>query len=149
MEDNAIPRWVDQKLAQLPAHDEWQPDVSGAYARLHQQRFKARRRTHLVLAAATLGGAFSLAFPAPRAVAQRCVDACSVLFQKKIDAQSTRPAAPDFAVTDSTGASLRVSDYKGKVVLLNFWATNCGPCRVEIPWLIEFDRTYRDQGFAV
>ena len=69
----------------------------------------------------------------------------TALFQKKI----AKPLAPDFTVKDSTGADLRLSSYKGKVVLLNFWATYCVPCRTEIPWFIEFDKTYRDKGFAV
>jgi peroxiredoxin len=64
-------------------------------------------------------------------------------------ALAAKPLAPDFTVKDSTGADLRLSSYKGKVVLLNFWATYCVPCRTEIPWFIEFDKTYRDKGFAV
>jgi peroxiredoxin len=60
-----------------------------------------------------------------------------------------RKLAPDFTLKDSIGATVKLSDYKGKVVLLDFWATWCDGCRVEIPWLMEFEQTYRDKGFAV
>ena len=74
-----------------------------------------------------------------------CLVAFPLLLQKK----TVKPPAPDFTVKDSAGADLRLSSYKGKVVLLNFWATYCVPCRTEIPWFVEFDKTYRDKGFAV
>jgi len=57
--------------------------------------------------------------------------------------------APNFALRDSDGRMVQLSDYRGKVVLLNFWATWCGPCKMEIPWFVEFERRYKDQGFAV
>jgi cytochrome c biogenesis protein CcmG/thiol:disulfide interchange protein DsbE len=64
-------------------------------------------------------------------------------------ATKDRKAAPDFALADVSGTSVRLSDYKGKVVLLNFWATWCGPCKIEIPWFVEFEKKYKGRGFAV
>jgi peroxiredoxin len=59
-----------------------------------------------------------------------------------------RHAAPDFSLKDADGKLVHLSDYRGKVVLLDFWATWCGPCKVEIPWFIEFQKQHRE-GFAV
>ncbi len=64
-------------------------------------------------------------------------------------APDDRKPAPDFKLKDATGRDVTLTALKGKVVLLNFWATSCGPCRTEIPWLIEFERTYKHKGFAV
>jgi len=60
-----------------------------------------------------------------------------------------RKPAPDFSLRDADGRAVRLADYRGRVVLLNFWATWCGPCRIEIPWFIELERKHKDQGFAV
>jgi thiol-disulfide isomerase/thioredoxin len=59
------------------------------------------------------------------------------------------PLAPALSLTDITGKKLDLADYKGKVVVLDFWATWCGPCRIEIPGLIELQNKYANQGFSV
>ena len=61
----------------------------------------------------------------------------------------SRVAAPDFTVTDLSGGTITLSQFKGKVVLLDFWAVYCGGCKVEIPWYVAFDRSYRDKGLAL
>jgi cytochrome c biogenesis protein CcmG/thiol:disulfide interchange protein DsbE len=67
----------------------------------------------------------------------------------KVKAEDKRNMAADFTLKDADGKSVKLADYKGKVVLLNFWATWCGPCKVEIPWFVEFEKQFKDQGFEV
>ncbi|MCH8101177.1 MAG: TlpA family protein disulfide reductase [Proteobacteria bacterium] len=55
--------------------------------------------------------------------------------------------APDFALKSTTGENLRLSEYRGDVVMINFWATWCGPCRQEMPLLDELYRRYHRVGF--
>jgi thiol-disulfide isomerase/thioredoxin len=57
--------------------------------------------------------------------------------------------APDFTLEALDGKSIRLSDLRGKAVLLNFWATWCGPCKIETPWLVEFQGQYGTQGLQV
>ena len=76
-----------------------------------------------------------------------CSSPSSVSAAVKPDGE--RKPAVDFSLTDAAGKPVRLSDFKGKVVLLNFWATWCGPCKVEIPWFIEFQQTYRGKDLVI
>jgi peroxiredoxin len=75
------------------------------------------------------------------AVAQRDVHASLI-------AQDKRTVAPKFQLASSDGRSLRIAEFKGKVVLLNFWATACGGCILEIPSFIELQRKYQNGDFT-
>ncbi len=58
-------------------------------------------------------------------------------------------AAPDFTLHSLDGKTLRLSDFRGKAVLLNFWATWCQPCKIEMPWFVEMQKQYGPQGLQV
>jgi peroxiredoxin len=62
---------------------------------------------------------------------------------------NSRKSATDFTLQDATGAPIRLSDYKGKIVLLDFWATWCHGCGTEILWYMEFQNKYKDRGLSV
>lgn len=67
---------------------------------------------------------------------------------------SLRPAdarikAPNLTLQDASGHSVQLSDYRGEVVLLNFWATDCGGCRLEIPFFADLDTAHKSRGLAV
>lgn len=94
-------------------------------------------RARLVRASAlllTLAGTATAVDPAVRAILQPA---------------SERKAAPQFALKDGSGKTVSLTDYRGKVVLLDFWATWCTGCKMEIPWFSEFQKTYDARGFAV
>ena len=69
--------------------------------------------------------------------------------QVSLSRPSLRSEAPVYHLTDASGKAESLADYRGKVVLLNFWATECGGCRLELPWLVELHDTFRNAKVAV
>ena len=80
---------------------------------------------------------------------QGCSRSGSSVDAASAKAERERHQAPDFALKDADGRWVRLSDYRGKVVLLDFWATWCPPCKIEIPWFIDLERKDKDRGLAV
>jgi peroxiredoxin len=139
MEKNMSRESVDEQLARLSPEDDWRPDTMHALAKFREARdrqTRAARSWIWATAAAMAVFVCVLAFP-------HLWSSAAVRVLK--DGQP----APDFNLKDSTGANLRLSGYKGRAVLLNFWATWCGGCRVEIPMLMEFENRYKTSGLAV
>ena len=62
---------------------------------------------------------------------------------------TTASLAPDFTLQSLDGKDVRLSDLRGKAVLLNFWATWCGPCKIEMPWFVELQNQYAAQGLQI
>jgi len=156
-----VGRWVDERMNALRPAGDWEPDTAAGLARLRARRGGegARGRNLTWAVAAATAVTFGLmAFPAPRAAAQRFCAACLMAAQNlaakhpagaSLKPEKERTPAPDFALDDASGNPVQLSGFKGKVVLLNFWATWCGGCKVEIPWLIEFQEQYGHRGFVV
>jgi peroxiredoxin len=156
-----ISSWVDERLATLHSGNEWQLDTVAALARLRTMqdtRSSIRRRWAWAAAAAVGFALFLSAFPEPRVLAHRCLEctvsvwqslAASGPVQANLKSESDRKTAPDFTLEDANGKNVKLSGLKGKVVLVNFWATWCEGCQTEIPWLMEFDKKYQGRGLAV
>lgn len=77
-----------------------------------------------------------------------CCGACKA--RKSVNpGAGNHPVAPAFSLTDINGKPLNLADFKGKVILLDFWATWCAPCKVEIPHFIEMQKKYGPQGLQI
>ena len=62
---------------------------------------------------------------------------------------NAKPANLNFTLKDFSNKNVKLSAFRGKVILLDFWATWCGPCKIEIPWFIEFQNKYGKDGLQV
>jgi peroxiredoxin len=161
-------RWVDERLAARIPDAEWQPNVPRGLAQLRERRGLDSRPRHRILWVAVGVPAVCLplmALPGTLTFAKSCVSACvseSGRFRDFFTVRektssprlvyakaAERTPAPDFTLDDASGVPVRLSQFRGKVVLLSFWATWCVPCRTEVPWFVEFHETYKDRGLAV
>ena len=159
--------WVDQQLAAGRIEADWVPNTASALTRFRQRRDASRRNRQkagwIAIGAVALV-ITTLSSPLTRVYAQKCAQACvaetsrvtQFVLARVIPGSAAKPIiplerqlAPDFALTDAEGRTVQLSALRGKVVLLNFWATWCKPCGVEIPWFIDFQRDYRDRGLSV
>ena len=78
------------------------------------------------------------------------VAAAALVAFAAVPAMAAAPApAPDFVLDSNTGKPIKLSGYKGKVVMINFWATWCGPCRQEMPLLEDIYKKYKPMGFTL
>jgi thiol-disulfide isomerase/thioredoxin len=78
------------------------------------------------------------------------VAAAALVAFAAVPAMAAAPtAAPDFVLDSNTGKPIKLSGYKGKVVMINFWATWCGPCRQEMPLLAQLQSKYEPLGFTL
>jgi cytochrome c biogenesis protein CcmG/thiol:disulfide interchange protein DsbE len=161
-------RLIAERFSSFRAGDDLRPNLQRGLEILRERRMAARKRRRqgaLLGTAAVVACVLIMAFPVTRAFAGHLVSACvqetaavrEILLGRPSGPSpsttylnpSDRRMAPDFALTDVSGHTVRLSDYRGKVVLLNFWATWCGPCEQEIPWFVEFQRFNSSRDFAV
>ena len=111
---------------------------------------RARSASPLMSALAfATAGLLVCAFGLSSMQAENHVDQSPAAARDTLIPKAARSIAPGFTLIDAHGERIDLSDFKGKVVLLDFWATWCGGCKLEIPWYMEFDKKLRGRGLAV
>lgn len=151
-DEASVARWTEERMARLTPDAEWDPDLARGLAQLRaggESGRPRRRRWPWIAVGATAATLLLMPMPMARTFAERCGE---FLMRSLTGNGHTRAYAvagqrrvmPDFVLTDVSGQPVRLSDFRGKVVLLNFWTTSCRQCDGEIPWFMEFQQTYRD-----
>ena len=111
---------------------------------------RARSASPLMSAlAVSTAGFLVCAFGWSSMQAENHVDQSPAAARDTLIPKAARSIAPGFTLIDAHGERIDLSDFRGKVVLLDFWATWCGGCKLEIPWYMEFDKKLRGRGLAV
>ena len=158
-----LENWTAQRLAVLAADGSWQPNVAKALERFRDRRAAmGRRRFSLgtrAFAIVAFAGLCVAVLLAPNSWVRRGLGEPGMLWRGVFEPRSVgastlipqkdRKPAAAFTLTDAAHKPIALADFKGKVVLLNFWATWCHGCVQEVPWFVEFDNTYRSKGLAV
>jgi thiol-disulfide isomerase/thioredoxin len=157
-------RFVEDLLASLTPARDWTPDAAGALPAMHAQRAAHRRARGLVTALVLATGIVFVSVPVLRAFGARCLDACVnatsrvAPFWNPQERMANTPRfvgasigdlAPDMAGHDRTGRPVSLSALRGHVVIVNFWATWCAPCRAEMPLLDDLQDRYGPLGLQV
>ena len=152
-DETAVNRWADARLGALDQDREWRPDLARGWALLRERQIEEHHRTqkHVWIAATAVALCAALiAIPATRAIVEHWMTARNLPGPSVVYIQPEgRKIAPDFTLIDASGEPVSLSSERGKVILLNFWATWCAPCKTEIPWFVEFERTHKKAGFEV
>ena len=145
--------FVEKSLGALNEPEGFAPNA--AHAKIRMQGLTAPRSRRWLWGAVPVAAALLVMLTVPAARAVAGMNEPPVSMEKlhwmlmyhwhALVALVHGPArAPDFALADASGKTVRLSDYRGKVVLLNFWATWCAPCKAEVPWFVDLQKTYKD-----
>lgn len=139
-----LTNWVDERLGTLAPPAGWResdPPASWVrFARLRgdrERRVRERRRAGLAIAGGAVGAAWWLM---PKGANE--------VVLAELRPERERPAAPEFSLPGMAGP-VELRQFRGRVALVNFWATWCPPCKREMPWFAEFQRKYEDAGLTV
>ena len=158
-----VGKWVDDRVAGLDPGGR-APDLTVRLNDARTRRSALRLRRLRWTGAGVVAAIVFVAVPGTRAFGARCVEACvnattrvSQLWRADEPEASTPRVvgatlgdiAPDLVGADSQGRPVHLSSLRGRVIVLNFWATWCGPCRSEIPLLNDLQARFGAQGFDV